>query len=80
MDIDPNILRTQAAEGLAPKEGSPTPSPSGEENFVNVLKDSISGMKGFSRSAIRTSWVFPSGAAAAKGTESTTTVSPRVAS
>ncbi len=61
MDIDPNILRTQAAEGLAPKEGSPTPSPSGEENFVNVLKDSIARVNSLQNEADKTIQDFSTG-------------------
>ena len=61
MDIDPNILRTQATEGVAPKEGSPTPSPSGEENFVNVLKDSIARVNSLQNEADKTIQDFSTG-------------------
>jgi flagellar hook-basal body complex protein FliE len=61
VDIDPNILRTQATEGLAPKEGHPTPSHSGEENFVNVLKDSIARVNSLQNEADKTIQDFSTG-------------------
>ena len=61
MDFDPKILRTQAAEDLAPKETTSAPGHSGEENFVNVLKDSIARVNSLQNEADKTIQDFSTG-------------------
>ncbi|MGC8499912.1 MAG: flagellar hook-basal body complex protein FliE [Leptospirales bacterium] len=61
MEFDPRIGRALRADSPAPEEKTPVPGHSGEESFVNVLKDSIARVNSLQTEADKTIQDFSTG-------------------